>query len=350
MEKEDKDDDTDQPRLDQRSDFQDEARREGERFFGQMKIDVARTLANAGPTLARHLTDSSTRVSLQVRKALIELADVRRKILRPSEYRPTTDEGTPSRRLTRAQGSIFDVAKVRRAVLESAPEERIVQVAQRSDEKMADLLLEGMRPSVNVLSRGLTDPRKRARLDSLLFLELLEDEAKPAASAIIRAMHDPYPFVRWAAARTVGKIRPPDEENATPPLPDKAVPALAALLKDPDIDLRLAAARTLELYGTKAARAIDALIYSLKVGDPDIRRAAMQTLLAIGPTAHKAIPALIALLSNDEAQLRQAAAETLGRFGPAARSALPALRKLLRDSDVEVRKAASEAVLNIEGK
>jgi HEAT repeat protein len=346
----DNDDDLDRPKPSKRGQFEAEARREGVRFGEDLKGKVAGALAGAGKVLARHLSDSNRRVRLQVRRALIELADVRRKILRPADY----NRPTPGNRKTQSQGmsskrrSVFDVAELRPAVLDSDREQRLIQVVQANEKSLANDLLDGLLPSVEVLARGLTDPRLRDRLDSLLFLELMEEKARPAAPAIIRAMHDSNPFVRWAAARTLGKIRA--SEDDTPPLPNKAVPVLASLLKDSDIDVRMAASRTLDLYGAKAAGAIGALIYSLKVSDPEVRIAAMHTLLSIGgPTAYKAIPALIALLSSEEAQLRQSAAQTLGRFGKAARSALPALRKLLRDTDGEVRKAATEAVLNIEG-
>jgi HEAT repeat protein len=337
----------DEDDLDKRGELTREARREASERGAQLRLDVAEALAEAGPALANLLNDRNRRVSLEVRRALVEISLTRYNMLHPSEDSkpaPRKDKETP-RRMTGAGQSIFDVDDLQAADFRSDGN-RLLQVAQRDREGVEDELFKAVQPSVNRLARGLTDPQPRARLESLHFLELLGEAAEKAADAIIKAMCDPNPFVRWAAARTIGKLR---RSGKVPPKPEKAVPALAALLKDSDIDVRLAAAATLELYGPKAAGAVDALIYCLKVGDPSIRLAAMRTLLSIGDPALRAIPALIALLSDSEAKLRQGAAETLGRFGRSARQAVPALRKLLDDSDADVRKAASEALLNIEG-
>ena len=41
-------------------------------------------------------------------------------------------------------------------------------------------------------------------------LEMLGDQALPAVPALTRALADPDLFVRWAAARTLGKMVPAD--------------------------------------------------------------------------------------------------------------------------------------------
>src|SRR5262249_55923041 len=160
----------------------------------------------------------------------------RKKMLHPSEdSTPAPRKERTPRPMTGAGQSLFDVDDLQAADFRSDAD-GLLQVVQRDREGVEDELLKAVQPSVNRLARGLTDPRPRARLDSLLFLEFLAEDARPAAAAVIQAMCDPNPFVRWAAARTIGKLRPPEPEEAVPPLPEKAVPALASLLKDSDID------------------------------------------------------------------------------------------------------------------
>ena len=55
------------------------------------------------------------------------------------------------------------------------------------------------------LAAGLMDPNPRSRLAAVEALETLGDAARPVAPALVRSLQDPDRFVRWAAARTLGK-------------------------------------------------------------------------------------------------------------------------------------------------
>ncbi len=187
----------------------------------------------------------------------------------------------------------------------------------------------------------MDDPDPQIRLTLMNVLFMLGVEAKAAAPILVKALADPSLFVRWSAARVLGRTGP----VAT----DESVPAIAALLRDPDLNVRQAAATTLERYGPAAKAALPQLINAVSTGDAEVRIGAILALAAMGSTARPAVPALIGALSYADDRVQRAAAETLGRgnFGDAARAAIPALRRAMEDEDPEVRKAASEALLGI---
>jgi HEAT repeat protein len=178
---------------------------------------------------------------------------------------------------------------------------------------------------------------RRAALDTL---ESLGPSAAPAAAALVGALADRDKFVRWAAARTLGRIGP--VKGVT------AMPALTLLLTDPDLDVRLAATVALEHWGVAAQPAVPDLCRIVRATDPELRLAAIRALGAIGgPEGRLILAELTAATADPDTRVRQLAIQTLGQFGPLARDAVPALRWALRDEDAQVQKAAGQALLNI---
>src|SRR5262249_12389221 len=148
-----------------------------------------------------------------------------------------------------------------------------------------DPLLEGYHETVIALAAAMQDTDVRARRGAIDVLESLGAAAAPAAGALVVALADPDRFVRWAAARTLGKISPVEAKSA--------VPGLVKLLDDPDLDLRLAAAASLDHYGPAARTAVPDLIRTVSASDAELRIAAIRALAAVGsPEANMAIPAL----------------------------------------------------------
>jgi HEAT repeat protein len=264
------------------------------------------------PALTRALGDSHAEVRLLARVALEEgdVANARLRALRQPVQAETaaSDEG-PAR-------------PVRPAGL-SSPRPQT----------------EDLETKVAGLVAGLSDKDVRARRAAIDVLETLGAAAASAAPALVKALADPDRFVRWAAARTLGKIAPLQAEAA--------VPALGRLLEDIDLDVRLAGITALERYGPASATEVAALLRVVPVGDTEVRIAAMRVLRAVGPEARPAIPILTAALADDNARIRQTAAECLGAFGMAAQESLDEVRKLLGDRNPGVRKAASAALLAI---
>lgn len=106
---------------------------------------------------------------------------------------------------------------------------------------------------------------------------------------------------------------------------EKAVPPIAALLKDGEPRIRRAAASTLWGLGTRMGPAVPTLAETLRDPDPEVRLSAAMALESAGPHAAPAVPALIAALKDADANVRLYACKALGAVGPPARSAIPAL-------------------------
>lgn len=204
----------------------------------------------------------------------------------------------------------------------------------------ADALVEGMQVTVAALARTLKDKDPGARRAAIDVLEGLGPAAAPAARALGAALSDKDTFVRWSAARVLGKIAPVEAEHS--------VPALAKLLSDRDLDVKLAAVTALERYQPAARGVMTELIGATVNGDAELRMAAMRCIASLGGAeASLAIPAFRTALGAGDPRVRAAAAESLGRLGSAAREAEPELRKALDDSNNQVQKAASDAIIKV---
>ena len=164
-----------------------------------------------------------------------------------------------------------------------------------------------------------------------------------------------------------------------------AVEPLAALLEDPNEDVRQAAMTALEKIGPQAAAATPDLIVILKgkgeARDPAWLARAAKVIGRIGPPARAAVPllttclqhpdarvadeafgalgrmdkealaavpTLIAMVQNRQSPLRARAAATLGKLGPAARLAVPTLIDGLQETDnAALRDSCREALKNM---
>jgi HEAT repeat protein len=195
------------------------------------------------------------------------------------------------------------------------------------------------RDAVPALAKGLDHENVRVRLACLYALETMETDAAPAADALVQALKDKNPFVRWGAVRALGRM--------APQAADRAVVGLAGCLADDSADVRTTALVALRRYGPAAAPAVDSLAGALKSKDMGTQLLVIEALNAIGTKAKAAIPALSGALSAGEPEVRAAAARGLGRFGRDAAEATRALVAALKDANVTVRQAAGEALLAI---
>jgi HEAT repeat protein len=224
------------------------------------------------------LSDSDPQVRLSARRALESVAIARYELAR---------RGPPTPALPLMGGGSTGTAPT-------------VQTAA------SDPLLDALGAPMATLATGAYHPDVHVRLAVIDILETLGPAATPAARALVRALTDPDRFVRWAGARTLGKIAPAEAESV--------VPALARLLGDPDLDVRLAAAAALERYGPAARTALPDLIAVLKAQDAELRLSAIRALRSIGLEARAAIPALNAAASDLDPRVRQLAVELLGKL------------------------------------
>ena len=146
-------------------------------------------------------------------------------------------------------------------------------------------------------------------------------------------------------------------------LDSKALPALAAGLRSPDVGLRRNVVLALQALGgtwwrltpQDAPNPMDIspllpnLMIAMKDQDHFVRAWSTQAIGNIGSAAVSAVPALVVMLANGDEAARNSACIALRGIGPAAKDALPPLRKALRDPSADVRGFAQRAIAAIEG-
>lgn len=251
----------------------------------------------------------------------------------PQLARPLTAPDPGTRQA--AARTLETLAVTRRTVLSTRPV---------GEAPPADPFPEGWPALRPVLADRVKDPDPQTRLATTQAIESLGD-AVDARDLLRQAAGDRVVFIRWAAARALGRTAPPK------PVADRVaddVAALARLTADSDPDVRTAALTAIAKFGPAARSAADAVLTAAARGDVEPRVAAVRALGALQTEAGQTVPVLIAALRDPDLRLRRVAAAGLTRFGPDAKAALPELRQAVLSDDPELRLAAAEAILAIE--
>ncbi|MHB9023159.1 MAG: HEAT repeat domain-containing protein [Armatimonadota bacterium] len=123
----------------------------------------------------------------------------------------------------------------------------------------------------------------------------------------------------------------------------RIVPTLAALLKNPDPEIRTAATGALNMQGS--SQAASALVVALQDPDPKVRLGAVEAL-ARQHDPSMVDPLLIALTCPDPA-VKKKAVQALGRIGD--RRAIEPLLVQLKGGDTDLRSAVVQAFQNLYG-
>lgn len=145
------------------------------------------------------------------------------------------------------------------------------------------------------------------------------ESGAPAVEALVKALGDKDPFVRFKAERALSKIGM------------IAGPELSKALENPEPVVRYGAAKALGGMGAQARHAVPGLLRALNDPESNVRVAAFQALAQIGERAQNQmrpehIPQLLDAFTNSPwASSRRFAVSTLRKLGPAARSAAPVL-------------------------
>lgn len=236
------------------------------------------------------------------------------------------------------------------AQLNAYVRERVLNLQDSKPSEHPDTFLEPflvkMTPEVVA---NLTHPNYRVRLAASQVIESRGNQARQPAAALVPRMDDGNLFVRWAAARALGRLSQPTIKGA--------VEGLGKLLSDDDLSVRMAAATSLEALGKEGRDATPELLTVVNAGDADFREVALRALGVVGPFANAAplipekrnqiiVPVIAKELSHPDVRVRRAAAQALTRFG--ASSAVYAgkeLKAALDDEDADVRRYATEALL-----
>jgi HEAT repeat protein len=202
-----------------------------------------------------------------------------------------------------------------------------------------------------VIRRGATDPNPAGRRAALEAIEVMGDQGKVFVPRLIESLKDRDRFVRWIAARALGKLAPRLVEDNLRVASEEVVPALVCLLDEVDLDVRLAVIEALGQYNSTASKAVPALAARLGKGDAESRLAMLTALERIGAASVAALPSIRPLLTASDPRLRAEGARMIGLLARSVASEyLPDLQKLLRDPDVDVRKSASAAIIRLTDK
>ncbi|MBL8798374.1 MAG: HEAT repeat domain-containing protein, partial [Planctomycetia bacterium] len=273
---------------------------------------------------------------VEVRKQLKPLIEALNEVVKPSAALLNDPEADV---VQAACAALEELAATRqRGRQREAAFAAILQVANLKPPAIP--LLDPLSQTVPALAGVLAHPEVRVRLGALYVLETLEAEAVAATPALVKACGDGDAFVRWGAARALGKLAPAESKAV--------VPALGKLASDPNGDVRITALAALERFGPSAAAAVAALGPVAAKGDVPTRLWAMRALAAIGKEAQGAVPSLTTALAATEPAVREAAARTLGKVGHGSAEARKVLRQALDDANGDVQEAAAQALLNLQ--
>jgi HEAT repeat protein len=226
-------------------------------------------LKDQAETLARAAGDADVRMRIVARHTLENMAGARLRLMARSSSAATPPAG---------QGDAVAGARAARFLLE-------------------DPLLSGLRQALPALAAGVHDADVESRRAAIDVLEAMGRQATSATPALMDALSDRDRFVRWAAARALGRVGPSGA----------AVAALARSLGDSDCNVRLAAAGALAAYGPAARAALPDLIAAARAPEPELRLAAVRALEQIGSDDAAALAVLNAALRDEDARVRKTA-------------------------------------------
>ncbi|MFO0844034.1 MAG: HEAT repeat domain-containing protein [Gemmataceae bacterium] len=293
-----------------------------------------RAFRDQGAELLRASMDADPAVRLGARRTLDALAQTRDLLIKLRGAVPMRggDKGVMRRDPVTAPPAVAQVAFLQKD--DKGGKEDAVD--DGDDDPVGTLLRQVGEGLVRGGFRDPTAPSRRAALEAM---EAMGPGGAQFIPQLVERLKDDDLFVRWIAARALGKQAP--REAAL------VVPGLVCVLDDVDLDPRIAAARALGQYGADAAQAVPALSARLLKGDAEFRIAVMKALDGIGTDSQPALPNLARALRDTDPRVRTEAATVIGRFGALAKDYIEPLRQLTTDPDSDVRKAASAAILMI---
>jgi len=260
------------------------------------------------------------------------------------------------------------VPEVKKALADGAPEVRLA--ACRSLPRMGE---DGRHCLPELLAILTKDPDLDMRRQALAALRQIARgfpaEQEAIARALLLGMEDADPQFRREVGyvlyslqrpkiapivlpRMVEEMRDPNTllsgiaEELVRNAGAAAVPYLAKLLEEPNVDVRTNAIDVLSELQVEGKLVVPVLLRALSDKEGSVREAAYLTLGNMNKG--EAVPALIDRLLCERGLDRIWAVRTLGRMGKPARAALPALLELLKHPATPLRGAALRAVMGLE--
>jgi len=219
------------------------------------------------------------------------------------------------------------------------------------------------RAAIPAISQSVRDRRAEEKGAAAL---LLAGIGREPIGFLTNALHDPDMQVRVAAARGLGAYGETHANAwgiALPPRSQEEIANTARMVVRPLVNaladtnnnnyFRAVAVSALGQIAhdeESAKSAVPVLLRSLEDPDPDVGVMAAQSLGWIAREPSVAVPALAAQVNAGNATLRRVCVEALGRFGSRAESAVPVLLKALDDADANVQHEAAYALGRVKPK
>ena len=215
------------------------------------------------------------------------------------------------------------------------------------------------------LCEGLKDPDVFVRLEAVTVLGELGAAALPCIPEIVLLWEDPevrihdaailafYRFVPDAVPALISLLDHPNpgvSAKATELLgsfgPGAIEPLIRTVRRATD-HARFQAVEALNSQGDIAHAALPVLRLLLKQDDVQLRLAAARAIWNIGKESKETLPVFLAALRHRDVEARRQAAETLQAMGAAAAGAAPLLEQSLDDDDEGVRLASILALITV---
>ncbi len=178
---------------------------------------------------------------------------------------------------------------------------------------------------------------KPSRIAACLIITLFALWSVPASGQQdpVAAIKDGNVAQKLQAVRAIQNLPAEAKKNA--------VPQLIQLLKEPDENVRVAAASALQRLGGLALPVLVDLLKEPKE-DKNVKIYAASIIGDIGPSAKGSIPDLVDALKDPDVILRVNLIHALGGMAPEAKDALAPLQEALKDGSAAVRSSAAFAL------
>lgn len=300
-----------------------------------VRQDAANTLAHMGskgreaiPALVQSLKDPEEVVRLTAARSLVEIGSI---------AEPALLHAVQERESRPAAAAALTVKRP----LSEQRLKAIVNLLKRPEREQrcgAHLLLIHLgKEAIPGLMHALS--ASELRCEAAYVLGCMGSVAEPAIPILAAGMKDPDKDYRMAV------------HHALVRLGSLSVPILVAAVNDSDARVWYSAMVALGKIGRSAEPALPTLTATLKDPDPNRRILALSTVMKIKPDSAEmlaqlpdAVPALIDILQHEDKALRAWSAGTLGKVSTASTMTVPALTRALRDPEVAVCARAAESL------
>jgi HEAT repeat protein/Tfp pilus assembly protein PilF len=158
--------------------------------------------------------------------------------------------------------------------------------------------------AVPALVEALRNEQRRVRSGVARALALMKEKAQKAIPALAEALNDDWSAVRFQAEEALVAIGP------------SCIPTVIQGLKRPEGHMRYHSALVLSRFGAEAKDAVGALAALLSDKDILIRVAAADALGNMGPIASSALPAIRKAKRDEDLSVRNSAAEAKMKIDP----------------------------------